>query len=392
MSKHFLYASLWGEHGGAPGLVLLSFDDENGALEFISQENDSLSFNRSFVDSQRNILYLCNETANCPEVQYPTGCIYGYTIDSETGRLAELFHRPTMCPNPSYISLDHTHKFMVVAHHSTMDKLTYIDRDDDGKYIPRLDTAESVVELFEVNEDGVLGELVDVKKHIAKELRRHPYGLWDNCHPHSAVFSPDGKFISVCDKGDGHVYIYTIDYENKCLKLLSRTFTDPSVSFNTPRYCAFHPTKPYLFLNHEKISNGKLNVCSFCYDNDGKLEPIDCINALPPDYVVPENVHFEQQGFCISPDGRYLYSILNGPHQVGVLGVNEDGTLELLQNATINGVWPRGIVISPDGKYLLTGCLQSGGVSSYKINDNGTLEYTGHSVDVRGVSYLTFLN
>jgi 6-phosphogluconolactonase (cycloisomerase 2 family) len=391
MSKSFLYASLWNEHGGAPGIALLSFESETGEVKLISMENENLSFNRSFYDKNRNIMYFSNETDKCPDVQYPSGCVYGYSVCKASGKLTELFHRPTMCPNPSYISLDPTGKFMVVAHHSTMDKVTVIEKGENG-YYPNIIMAEAVIELFEVNEDGTLGDLVDVKKHVAEKLRKHPYGHIDGCHPHSAVFSPDGKLIAVCDKGDGYVYIYTIDYENKCLKLLSKTFTDPSVSFSAPRYCAFHPTKPYLFINHERMTDNKLNVCSFLINEDGTLTPIDCKNALSPDVEIPEKVHFEQQGFCTSTDGNTLYTILNGPNAVGVLKVNEDGTLIPYQNVPIDGKWPRGIVLSPDGKYILTGSLQSGGVASYKINSDGSLTPTGYRAEVHGVSYLTFLN
>jgi len=59
--------------------------------------------------------------------------------------------------------------------------------------------------------------------------------------------SPSGKLYACCDKGDGHLYLYTIEDEK--LKLLSRTLT--AVPGSEPRHWAFHPTKSNLFINHE---------------------------------------------------------------------------------------------------------------------------------------------
>lgn len=385
MSKKFLYTSRWSRHDGAPGLTLLSLDDETGELQVISQEDNTRSFNCSFVGPNRDILYVNNETDKVPGIPYKTGLVCAYSIDPETGHLTELCTKPTLCPNPAYTSIDPTGRYIVVAHHSEFSDSTVIEQDENGSFVPVIVTSEAVVELIELKEDGTFGEILDVKKHSAETF--DPYKQIGGCHPHSAVFSPSGKLIAVCDKGDGYVYIYTIDYENRKLKLLSKTMADTFI--NNPRYCAFHPTKPYLYVNNEKVRNGEMHVCVFKYDEDGSLELIDVKNALPEDYALPENSRYEQQCFCISPDGSYLYTELNGPNMIGVFKINEDGTITLIQNAHINGVWPRGMALSPNGKFLIIGCLVSGDVISYRVESDGRLSETGYKADVPGAAYFS---
>ena len=62
---------------------------------------------------------------------------------------------------------------------------------------------------------------------------------------------------------------------------MSRTMSDEPLSES--RYCVFHPTKPYLFVNHEHSGNGKMMVSAFHYNEDGELELINKVDCLPKD-------------------------------------------------------------------------------------------------------------
>ena len=101
---------------------------------------------------------------------------------------------------------------------------------------------------------------------------------------------------------------------------MSRTMSDEPLSES--RYCVFHPTKPYLFVNHEHSGNGKMMVSAFHYNEDGELELINKVDCLPKDTSAKCG-----QGFCISKDGKYLYNLLNGYDAVAVYKVGEDGLL-----------------------------------------------------------------
>lgn len=383
-NKYWMYLSLWKEHDGAPGLGLFSVNAETGEITFCRKLEDRISFGCSFVDKKRNILYVCNEDEKVWGVPYDTGRLYGYKISPEDGSLTELFRQETYCPNPSYVTQDTSGDFLIIAHHSTGGAIASLEKDDSGSYVPKLTFRESPLELFSLNEDGTLGELLDVKKH-AVDPTVFPRGSF----LHSAVFSPSGNLFAVCDKGDGCVYLYTIDRERGELKLLSRTMTD--VHGARPRYCVFHPTLPYFIINHEQMKDKRMMVCSFRYSEDGIVEKISSVNVLPPNCIIPPGSHYEQQGLCISEDGNHIYTCMNGPDSIGVLELDgASGTLQLVQNVPIEGKWPRGLALLPGGKFVVASCLVSGDVISYAIEANGHLRPTGSTAKLRGGSYMSF--
>lgn len=141
----YLYMSLWGEHGGAPGLALFSFDTESGEISLIRKLDDSRSFGPSVIDTDKQIFYVCNETNLESEAGYDTGRIYGFRIDPNTGDLTELFRRETYCPFPDYIGFSVDKKYMIVPHHSHARSITNIERDENGSYIPVVRYMDSAV-------------------------------------------------------------------------------------------------------------------------------------------------------------------------------------------------------------------------------------------------------
>lgn len=383
--KHWMYLGLWAEHGGAPGLGLFSADCESGSLQLEKQLDHEISFGASYYDPKRGILYLCNEIDKIFGVQYETGRIYGYKVSPSDGSLTELFRQDTFCPNPAYLSLDPSGEYMVVANYGLDGAIGKLRRDADGNFVNELTFRESLLELFSVNPDGTIGELLDIQKHDV-DLNECPRGS----HLHCAVFSPSGTVLAVCDKGSGKVHLYTIDRASKTLKLLSSTTT--SAPTTCPRHCVFHPTKPYFVMNHEKERDGRMILSVFRYEDDGTVEEVCSTNVLPEGHIVPPRSHYEQQGLCFSMDGKYVYTgIKEGPNAIAVLSFDETtGQLELLQHAPIKGIWPRALAIMPGGKFIVSSCLVSGDVASYAIQDDGRLAEPGSTAVLKGGASMSF--
>ena len=375
--------SRWAFHGGAPGLALFSFDTETGKLEFLRHLNETISLDPTYLDQEKKILYICNEANLVEETGYDTGRVYAYRMDPETGDLEELFHQDTFCPFPDYVNLTVDKKFMIVPHHSWATGITNIERDTDGNYLSVTRWMDSAIDLFAMNSDGTIDKLVDVAKHRFEKRSKDYENKVTVPHPHCAVRSPSGKLFAVCDKGDGHIYMYTVDEENRKLKCLSRTMTD--VPLSEARYCAFHPTKPYLFVNHEHTGHGRMIVTAFRYDEEGRLTFLNKADCLPEGETAKCG-----QGFCISNDGKYLYNLLNGYDAVAVLGVNQEtGEISVLQQIPVEGVNPRICALSPDGRFLITTCL-GGQIAVYRVGEDGLLSKTEHNAFLRGSAYITF--
>lgn len=402
MALKYVLISCWEEHGGKPGLALLSFDDETGITKLVNKQFENVSFNNACFNKDNKVIYLCNEVHNNPD--YPKGgggLIYALKFDEKNQLLTQISRAESLCPCPSYVCLDKNKKYLVNANHSSFNAVTLAVKKDDGYWGLKVLYDDAIVSLRKVNDDGSLQEVVDVKKHDKYSVS----GRGLHAHPHSCNLTPDGKFFVCCDKGDSHIYLYSIDYENEKLQLNSEPYFDNEGA--APRYVVFHPIKKWMFVNHEK----DLHLSSFSYSPNGELTRLDSCQVLddfgfketkaireafhnevvdePKDHIWPT----EQQGLAISSNGKYLYDAINGPDAISVLEIDqENGHLKLIQVMPINGRWVRGVNVSSNGKFLFVSCLQSGGVYVYRINDDGTLGAVTSHIDVDGGSTITFLD
>lgn len=386
--KLHMYVSQWAFKLGTPGLSLFAFDADTGRMEFIKQLDDKHSFGHSLVDQERGLLYLCNEEDIFPEVPYNSGRVYCFRIDPRSGDAALVNRKETYCSFTSYLNIDPEKKHMIVSNHSMPNFSTTVQIEKDGTIFPVLQHQDSLMNLFALKDDGSIGEMVDIAKHASgSELRYSLLGKPTIPHPHSAMRSPSGKLFACCDKGDGHMYIYAI--RNGKLQLLSRTLTDTEHS--EPRHCAFHPAKPYLFVNHEHTPGDKITLTTFLYDEDGNLEKIGTFHADVSGFE-PKEAPRQQQGMCISPDGRFVYTQAHGYNLLLALAVDEEtGALKQIQATQIDGAWPRSLNFSPDGKFLINCCLD-GTITSYRVGSDGTLTDTGFRGFAKGSGCVSFFD
>lgn len=378
----YVYASSWKEHGGQPGLRQYVLDLETGHLSLLDIITEQDSMNCSYVDQEKDMLYVCNEDTRIWGEHTVSGQIIGYQLNPKTGAAKEAFRKVTYCPNPSYVSLDVKREFLFVAHHSAPIAIAHMVKKN-GAYHPVPTYVEASIQMYTLDANGFPDALVDNVNHLQVPK------TGQSSHPHCTTVSPDGHFIAVCDKGDGCLYLYCLDRQNRLFHLCSKMLTDEVG--DSPRYAVFHPTMPYLYVNHEKAYRNSMDVTVFRYDKQGTLTRIQVANALPEGYVIPETVHHEQQGLAISPDGRFLYTLLNGPNAVAAFCIDSGtGLLTRLENAAVHGTRPRALALTPEGDYLLTGCLVSGDIAVYRVRENGTLEETENSTVQKGVSYFSF--
>ena len=384
----YMYVSQWAFKLGEPGLSLYSFDPESGAIAFVKKLNSELSLGCSMVDQKRKLIYLCNECDLFPEVPYSTGRVYCFSIDAATGELELMNRKETYCPFTSYLNTDPEGKYLMVSNHSMNNFSTVVERDESGVIRPVLQHHDSLMNLFRLNEDGSIGDMVDFAKHEASpELQFSLLGKPVIPHPHSVMRSPSGKLYACCDKGDGHLYLYTI--ADGKLKLLSRTLTD--VPGSEPRHCAFHPTKPYLFINHEHTPGDNITLTTFRYDENGNMEKVAVFHADVSGYEAKEP-HRQQQGMRLSPDGRFLYTQVHGYNLLLTLAVDEEtGVLKQIQEVPIEGIWPRSLNFSPHGRFLVCCCLE-GQIIVYKVEQDGRLTDTGHHGFTKGAGGVSFFD
>ena len=387
--KIFMYTSLWDRYQlpGGKGIALYTFDKETGDIAFVKKLSD-VSFNATQIDQEKGILYLCNETPQRSDLKYMSGAVYAFKINKQTGELTELNHQFTHAPDTTFLELSADKKYMVVASHNDPTHVTTIEREANGDFVPRVRFSDAPVELFKMNDDGSIGKIVDVVKHT-QALNTDPVNPKQN-QPHMTLRAPLYKDLFIVpDKGDGYVYMYTIDRANNKLRNTDKVLAlDPD---RQPRYAAYHPTKPFVFVNHEGERKGEMLITSFKYNESGKLTKIGDYSVLLQSLDTSKATTNSQQGFIIHPNGKYVYSICRNPKMVAVMQVNEEtGALKAIQNAPVTGLQPRGIGMTPDGKFIVTGSIMSGDISVYAVGADGKLTLADGKSNQAGISYITF--
>jgi 6-phosphogluconolactonase (cycloisomerase 2 family) len=366
----FAYIGNWDVRKLSPrnGFGICRFDVETGELTLLKSVFPTISVGAACLDSKRNVLYCTDECTTLPGYfQGGGGQVYAFAIDPETGDLTELNHQPSYGTLPSYVAVDATGNYLIITHHTDRVPITRVGKDASGKYRIELEYDDATVVLFPLHEDGSIGHPCDVYKHsgdggpLAKQT--HP-------QLHSVMMSPSGKLFAVCDKGNDEVLLFQINRQAAKLELCGgKGFK--TIPGGSPRYCVFHPTRPYLFVNHET----KAVVSSFRYDQDGRLELICTVNALPDDCA--DNMKMQQSDIRIHPSGKYLYNLIRGISAVSVFAISEQtGDLEKTQTVTLDGTGPRGCAISPDGRFMLIAALTSHDVLVWEIGADGKLSAT----------------
>ncbi len=389
MAKRFMYVSLWDHNPPkSKGIDIYEFDTETGALAYKKMVYDDVAFNMSKIDPAKGEMLVLNETEHVPDVGYSSGRLYCFGLDAATGDIAERWHITTGCPSPDYFDFSGDGRYLVVSHHSCPERVTKFRKNAEGKWIPTPVINDSALQLYEMNADGTVGELLDVIDLEPEEVVLDKKGHPNNNHPHSCLRAPLYKnLFCVPDKGDGTVSIYTIDEETKTLKLCSKAVTDTPK--DKSRYVCFHPTKPFFFINHENNRGEQFYCSSFKYFEDGSIERIGVYEGL----CVPMDLNEinSQQGLQISPDGKYLYSSCRNPRVIIVYAIDQEtGALKMIQNAEVPGDFVRAIGITPDGKFLVSGCLFDGAVNVFAVGEDGKLTLTEHKATSVGASYISF--
>lgn len=387
MSKYFGIAGHWGFVDAPKGISTYHFEPETGTWELIETVRQDIAAGQLCVNTENNMVYCVNEVGKQRDDLGGGGYIEAFRMDPESGRLTFVNEQKSLSPEPSYITLDKSGKFLAVCHCADPWHITKITCSDEGKYDSVTLYDDCALVLFRVNDDGSIGEVCDVSITPSAGMK-HPDAYYDidptTGHPqltqvlsrqHSVVQSPSGEMLIVPDKGMDRIYTYKIDRENgKLIQLCSRTCKVKDF----PRYAVFHPTEKYVYVDNERAAT----VYAFRYDEEtGELEEINCCPLLLDKsedcFVKPVGA----QDILIHPNGKFVYVSLEVIDYICTLQVRPDGGLELIQNIKSGGIFPRALCISQDGKYLFSGNMHSANITSFTIGKDGLLTPTGKAFE-----------
>ncbi|WP_379141700.1 lactonase family protein [Paenibacillus sp. sgz500992] len=335
------------------GVQVFEFNGEaGGTLELLDTVQGITNPTFVNVDASGQRLYAIGEQGNREGGK--EGEVVSFAIDSQTGKLTELKRIPTM-----------------PAAGKTQTTTCHISRDLENEYIVVCSYHGGSIGLVALDKQGLPLALTDTAQHTGHGT--HPERQ-DRPHPHSSVFSPDGRFLFVSDLGLDLIRSYRINRERQTLEVHDET---PLHKGAGPRHFTFHPDGKSAYVINEVDST----ITSFTYDSSaGTLHTVVTVPTLPADYE-GENTCAE---ISLSTDGRYLYGSNRGHDSIVVYAVDaESAALTWVEHVSTRGGHPRHFTVTPDGAFLIVANRDGNNLVVFSLDPaSGRLSFTGNTAEV----------
>lgn len=349
---------------GSEGIHICDYDENTGKLTY--RKTVMPEINPGNLCVYKDILLATDESMSCN--------VHAFRIDRQTGDLTELSCTDTLAVNPSYITITDDKSYALITHFSITSPVRRITKYEDGDIQAEWIGNDSPTCLYRLDDETGLGELLDIGLH---RLHKGPLTM-----VHKAYASPDNSCYAENDLGGNRVYFFRI--ENGKIHCFASADVDDGTNPG-PRHGAFHPEKPYLYINYEHKSRiSKLDLTDM--ETPRITEELELFTD--GETLEPSDNHSE---LLVHPNGTILYDFLRGKGLVYVIEIDkEDGHMTLKQKMTLPGNDPRGAFWSPDQKYILVEGHNTGAVYTLKIEKDGSLSYSGECCEMAHPACIAF--
>lgn len=355
MKEHSKLLLFTGSYASAAenGVQVYEFKGEaGGTLDLLDSVQGIINPTFVNVDAANHRLYAIGEKANGEGGK--EGEVVSFAIDPQTGKLTELNRIPTM-----------------PALGTGQTTTCHINRDAESEYMVVCSYHGGLVGLITVDENGQPLQLIDTAVHTGKGSVPGQ----EKPHPHSAIFSPDERYLFVSDLGLDLIRSYRINRDQNTLEAHGETKVQPGAG---PRHFVFHPDGKSAYVINELNST----VTSYIYDREaGTLQTADTISTLPQDFPAENNSCAE---IAFSKDGRFLYGSNRGHDSIVVYAVNPDtAELALVEHVSTRGGHPRHFTVTPDGEYLIAANRDGNNLVVFSLDAaSGRLSFTGNTAEL----------
>jgi 6-phosphogluconolactonase len=233
---------------------------------------------------------------------------------------------------------------------------------------------------YAVLKDGTLSEPVDrVDFHNQAVFGHHGPNKTrqDGPHPHSAMLSPDNRFVIVNDLGNDAIAIFPTDPKTGHLGK-PHLFTNV-LPGSGPRHLAFHPNGRWAYGINEMASR----IDQYLYTDTHAIDGVEAeallsgaghsVSTLDPGF---HGVNTAAE-IAVAPLGDFVYASNRGEDSLVVFAVNADsGNLTFVQRISCGGKTPRHFTLDPTARWIVCGNQDSASVTVF-ARDLGTGKLTG---------------
>jgi len=336
--------------GTSKGISVYRFYTESGRLAYLSKIDDVSNPSYLCVSKDNKFVYAVNEDDK--------GEVSAFSFVPKSGTLTFINKQSSLGAAPCYISIDKDQKNLFVANYGGGN-----------------------IAVLPINKDGSVAAAV---QSITDPGHGPNKDRQEKAHVHTAVLSPDEKYVLYTDLGTDKINITRY----KPGKANPLTPADPAFVNVTPgagpRHLEFSPDKKHLYLITEMSSA----VTVYDYDN-GKLKPKQTVTLLPDGFTGKTGA----ADIHISQDGKFLYASNRlDANDITVFSVNQEtGELTFVDRKALPGKGPRNFVLDPTGNFLVLGNKDSNSIHVFRIDKNtGKLIGIVNTVDIGNPVCLKF--
>ena len=352
--------------GKSQGIYRLQFDSAKGRitpepLQVFKAANPSWLT----LSKDQTRLFVVNE--NGKGQSDVVGRASSVAIDPKTNELTLINQVKTLGEEPTHSSLSADGRYLFVANYG-------VHADPGGS-----------LAVLPINAEGQLQPVTQMSSHPASRVNPERQM---SAHVHSAVSSPDGKFVYASDLGADKVFVYR--YEPGANPDHPLVAADPAFvalpAGSGPRHLLFSGDGKHAYLTTEMSAQ----VFVFDYDN-GRLkqrQALELAHGMPAQNRTAGALHASQ-------DGKFLYVSNRGKaNEILVFAINPgNGELTEIQRRSVDGDHPREFALSPNGKFLLIANQMSNAIVVLERDpETGTLGKTVQTLTMDAPSDLKFIN
>lgn len=328
----FVTASAEGKDGDGKGVPaatrLYDWADLRAAPHMLFETTEAPSPSFLAFDKSSGTLFVTTESGS-------EGQVSALALDGQ--RLAFIGSRPTKGHAAVHAAIDQSGRWLAVAN-----------------YRAAKIADDAAIALFPLQADGTIGQITASPSQDGSGPDR---SRQEGPHTHCVMFSPDNRLLAAVDLGTDGLWLYHFDAATGGLRL-ARQVKLPGGS--GPRHCAFHPSKPFVYVCGELDST----LMTLRYDSGaGTAELVDTDSATGASHTGRNY----PSGLAISPDGHYLMLANRGADTIAVFWIDpQTGMARLRDEVSCGGRFPRAIRLDRTGRTLAVANQKSGNVALFE--------------------------
>lgn len=304
-------------------------------------------------------------------------CETNYHLENEAGGEIQVYHIEknailtfVECVN-SYggfpVGIIILERYIVVLNHgSNLAKICHTRKNEDGQIITEFVSDEANLCLFEREETGKIGKLLDC--YIFHGSGKLPV-FQESPAPHDLYYSTTTKLLYVPMRGSDMTKVFRIDTEKDQIVLVEslnqREGTGPRNVWSMPLERNSRSEFIYVVSEIEPV----ITVFEKWDESWKKLQEISIIESLPEDILCSSFEYPHPSGIIGEISKKKIYTINRKPDLLSVFDIQVDGTLKKAMDYPLSGKNPRQMIFRKNKMLII--CMDTENIIEVWLDQDG---------------------